>query len=220
MAQETRINYYYTSDLHFGHKNILKFCQDTRKFEHLFAMEQALIKRWNATVKPHDVVIVLGDVFLGSSKKIQKEILAKLNGKKILVKGNHDKSNSQMMSLGFEWSCDEMVRYIQGERVILSHYPFMPENTEGLEKHDLRYADRRPKDDGKSILLHGHTHSKEKVRGRMIHIGVDAWNMTPVSENKIASMITQIRKDEEQAKKEWFEALEENIDKLKGEGIC
>ena len=54
----------------------------------------------------------------------------------------------------------------------------------------------------------------------MIHIGVDAWNMTPVSENKIASMITQIRKDEEQAKKEWFEALEENIDKLKGEGIC
>ena len=164
-------------------------------------MEEAIIKRWNATVKPEDTVVVVGDVFLGWSKKIQKEILAKLNGKKILVKGNHDKSNSQMIGLGFDWSCDEMALYIQGERVVISHYPYAPKKIEGLEPYELRFLDRRPINNG-GFLLHGHTHSTEKVNGRMIHVGVDAWNMTPVSENKIASMINEIKRNEEKTEEE------------------
>lgn len=197
MKQEIRTNIYLWSDIHFGHKNILKFCEN-RKFPHLFAMESTYVKRWNATVSEHDTIIIVGDVFLGWSKKIQREIMSRLNGKKILVKGNHDGSNSQMINLGFDWSCDEMVLYIQGERVTISHYPYAPKETEGLEKHDLRYLERRPIDNG-GFLLHGHTHSTERVNGRQIHVGVDAWPSGPVSINKIASLINEIKKGEQNA---------------------
>ena len=195
MKQENRFNTYYTSDLHLGHKNILKFCEN-RKFDHLYDMEQTIVKRFNNTVKPEDTVIFVGDIFLGHSRDFQRMILARLNcARKILVLGNHDKSASQMMNIGFDFACHEMVRYIQGERVVISHYPYAPKVTKGLEKHDLRYLDRRPIDNG-GFLLHGHTHSTEQVNGRSIHVGIDAWNMMPVSENKIASIINNIKKGE------------------------
>ena len=192
MKQANRSNTYYTSDLHFGHKNILKYCPN-RKYDYLDQMEQNIIKRFNNTVKPEDTVIFLGDIFLGHKKDHQRYLLAQLIcRRKILILGNHDDSASQMMNLGFDFACHEMVRYIQGERVVLSHYPYAPKVIEGGDKHDLRYLDRRPIDNG-GFLLHAHTHDTEQVNGKMIHIGLDAWNMTPVSENKIASIINKIK---------------------------
>ena len=65
----------------------------------------------------------------------------------------------------------------------------------GQKTHGLKYKDRRPKNHGQ-FLLHGHTHSKEIVKGRMIHVGVYAHGFTPVSLNKIAQIITDIKEAE------------------------
>lgn len=188
-----RTNTWYISDLHFGHRRILEF-QKNRKFSSVEEMDMKIIENWNKVVQPQDTVIVVGDVFLGYAREEKRSIMSSLQGKKILVKGNHDESNSKMINLGFDWSCDEMVRYIQGERVRISHFPYLAKDIDSYD--DFRYKDRRPIDNGE-FLIHGHTHSSEKVIGKMIHVGCDAWNLTPVSENKIASIINKIKTGEQ-----------------------
>lgn len=72
-------NYIITADLHFGHKNVLKFCPDTRPWETVEDMKEGLIEHWNSQVGSDDVVFDLGDMFF-CSKEETKEILDRLNG--------------------------------------------------------------------------------------------------------------------------------------------
>jgi len=79
------MRYFFTSDTHFGHKNILKYTN--RPFKSVEEMDEELIRRWNATVTPDDTVIHLGDFSLkGNVNKYLKQ----LNGNIIWIKGNHD----------------------------------------------------------------------------------------------------------------------------------
>ena len=55
---------YFTSDLHFSHKNIMKFCPQFRSYASIKEMDAALIAQWNATVAPEDTVYNLGDISL------------------------------------------------------------------------------------------------------------------------------------------------------------
>ena len=75
------------SDTHFGHENVIKYCN--RPFASADEMDRILIKNWNATVTNRDIVIHLGDVGLCSKERFQ-EIISQLNGRKLLVMGNHD----------------------------------------------------------------------------------------------------------------------------------
>lgn len=81
------MKYFVISDTHFGHTNIIKYCN--RPFSSVEEMDKILIKNWNETVSNEDVVIHLGDVGLNSKEYI-RSIISQLNGKKILIKGNHD----------------------------------------------------------------------------------------------------------------------------------
>ena len=81
------MKYFVISDTHFGHENIIKYCN--RPFPSIEEMDKALIKNWNETISNSDTVIHLGDVGFGSKEYI-KDIISQLNGKKILIKGNHD----------------------------------------------------------------------------------------------------------------------------------
>jgi len=79
------MRYFFTSDTHFGHKNILKYTN--RPFKSVEEMDEELIRRWNATVTPDDTVIHLGDFSLkGNVNKYLKQ----LNGNIIWIGGNHD----------------------------------------------------------------------------------------------------------------------------------
>ena len=80
------------SDTHFGHENIIKYCN--RPFSSAEEMDQTMIKRWNETVSNNDIIIHLGDFALCSRDRL-KEIVSKLNGKKILIMGNHDNHSEQ-----------------------------------------------------------------------------------------------------------------------------
>ena len=61
---------YFTSDHHFGHKNIIEFSR--RPFKDVDEMDEILIRKWNEKVKPEDEVYHLGDVGLSSSGKLRK----------------------------------------------------------------------------------------------------------------------------------------------------
>lgn len=82
---------YFISDTHFGHRNMLNFKRDDgkplRPFIDVEDMDNTMIENWNSIVKPQDKVYHLGDVVMARS---QLKTLAQLNGRKVLIKGNHD----------------------------------------------------------------------------------------------------------------------------------
>lgn len=95
---------YYTSDLHFGHSNIIKY--EDRPFENVSEMNEYLIQKWNNKVSKNDEVYILGDFgFLNGEQA--NEILQRLNGRKYLIIGNHDYSflkDKKFNENNFEWT--------------------------------------------------------------------------------------------------------------------
>lgn len=82
-------NLFFTSDLHFGHRNVLKFCN--RPWEDEKQMSKGLIENWNKIVTNNDIVVSLGDFSWWDSNTEIKKLLSQLSGEKIyLVPGNHD----------------------------------------------------------------------------------------------------------------------------------
>ena len=79
---------YFTADLHLGHRNIVDY--SSRPFRDADQMNDALIERWNSTVAPEDEVIVLGDFAMGRIDETLP-IAGVLNGRKVLLAGNHDR---------------------------------------------------------------------------------------------------------------------------------
>lgn len=108
---------YFIADTHFSEENIIRY--ENRPFEDAIKMDQELISRWNSVVNKDDDVYVLGD--FGAEGK-EAFILSQLNGKKFLVKGNHDvKTNQYYRDSGFEEVYDYPI--IICEFWILSHEP-------------------------------------------------------------------------------------------------
>lgn len=204
---------WYTSDPHFGHidKNksgVISFCN--RPFKDMEDMLNKIRVKWNKKVSPEDQVIFVGDIFLYWSKKQAREYLDSLNGRKILVRGNHDKKPRDMNAMGFDFVCEQMDVLIGNERVTVSHFPFRIPLHRHLwlkikkKVYNLfgfrgpwvdKYYKRRPKDTGQ-FLIHGHTHSDVKTKGRMIHVGMDARNFEPVPFQQIGNEISEIRRKE------------------------
>ena len=81
----------YLSDCHWNHHNILRY--DNRPWQSVEDMNREMIELWNATVKPDDLVYILGDVVWSNKLEDWTKILAHLNGRKFIVKGNHDKTD-------------------------------------------------------------------------------------------------------------------------------
>lgn len=79
---------FFTSDTHFGHKNVIEFCN--RPFTDIKNMSEGLIQRWNDKVRSCDIVFHCGDVCWFNSRHDTKRVLEKLNGIIYIVLGNHD----------------------------------------------------------------------------------------------------------------------------------
>lgn len=117
---------YVIADTHFGHANVCKFTRDDgsklRPWDDVDVMNEELITNWNSIVRAEDKVFVLGD-FTVNKKYVH--IGSRLNGRKILVAGNHDNATPQMyMDAGFEdvQGC----HVLHKKEVILSHIPVHP----------------------------------------------------------------------------------------------
>ena len=115
-----------TSDLHFGHKNIMKFCPQTRaRFkDDVDYMNNAMVLEWNAKVQPEDTVYILGDVAFMSGSDAGR-MVNRLNGTKILVEGNHDRKT--LMDETFRGAFAEIHKYLDivydGHKIVMFHYP-------------------------------------------------------------------------------------------------
>jgi len=126
-------NVWFISDTHFGHGNIIKYCNRPWNNgkneigeiivtpENILAMDNAMIERWNSVVGKNDIVWHLGDFALGG-KEVAKRVFPQLNGKINLVMGNHDHWKIDWYyNLGFHRVYDRKV--IINEFVILTHAP-------------------------------------------------------------------------------------------------
>lgn len=184
---------WFTSDLHFGHDAVRGYCK--RPFVDLEHMHRELIARWNECVKPHDRVYVLGDLALCPYRDFVP-LASQLQGKKILIQGNHDKySIGQYEKLGFQ-VFQEVKLKLFGQVCRLSHYPYaLPWYRRPFAyASELRFMEKRPPRISGEILFHGHTHTKYRHADNRIHVGVDAWGFRPASLHELESIIGSIKK--------------------------
>lgn len=173
------------SDPHFCHTNILKYCE--RPFDSIEHMNDSFIQNYNARVDPGDHTLWLGDAFFANFEAA-KSIMDRLHGTKEMVRGNHDRlSISQYLRMGFERVHSRFVYSTFGDvPVIYSHYPSV------VWAYKSRHVNRYPPSGTEDIVIHGHTHSLDKIRGREIHAGVDAWGYGPATRDEISELVKEI----------------------------
>lgn len=114
---------FFTSDTHFGHANIIRFCN--RPFKNVEEMDEALIENWNLVVSEDDTVFHLGDFAFGGSS-VWKEIIPRLKGHINLIIGNHDRKNLRQGYMSFfDMVVPQLQIEIEGNPIYLNHYPFL-----------------------------------------------------------------------------------------------
>lgn len=152
----------FTSDTHFGHGNIIKYCN--RPFATVGDMDKTLIANWNSVVGKEDIVYHLGDFAFGRvTKEYVSQVAKQLNGKIRFIFGNHD-ALAREISWRFEYMKDYDEIEVEGQKIVLFHYGMRTWH------HDLRGT----------WHLYGHSHNELPAYGKSLDIGVDCWNFTPV----------------------------------------
>ena len=161
---------YFTSDLHLGHPGILKH---RLQFAGIEENDNTIINNINARVNKNDIVYILGDIANRVEPTIANAYIRRINGKKILIKGNHDIPYDFSL---FQEITDYKEIKIDKRTYVLMHYPLI--------------AWKRMKHG--SLQLHGHLHSDSAYNewnhtiGRLQYdVGVDANKYMPVSLEEI-----------------------------------
>jgi calcineurin-like phosphoesterase family protein len=151
-----------TSDLHFGHNNIIKFCPKTRgHYRDVDHMNSDMISLWNTSVGQDDLVYILGDVAFTSASQATA-IMKSLAGNKILIHGNHD--SKLIKDPGFQRCFKEIHTYLRltynKTLVIMFHYP--------IWEWDQMHSG--------SVHFHGHLHGNDNgmPNSRALDVGFDA----------------------------------------------
>lgn len=179
---------WFTSDLHFYHRNILYFCN--RPWDNVEDMNEALINNWNSVVGEKDIVYNLGDFAFATNGK-WCELIHRLKGKHYLILGNHDliRYPGDTVMSKFAGVYQQLMLKIDGTTVYLNHYPY------------LCYGGTWRAPGAAAIQLFGHVHSgpncsKGKDDSRLQYlfpyqydVGVDNNNYTPVSWDKVKEII-------------------------------
>ena len=174
------MNVWLTSDHHFGHANLLTF-QDRdgayfrgNRFSSIEEMDEYMVARWNSLVKPDDKVYHLGDFAMGL-KRHSLDIANRLNGRKVLIRGNHDKLKlsqyaehfkdvraTHMLSTGVGSPCSHLV---------LSHVPIHPRSL-----------------GAGWVNVHGHTHEKGSPPGPYVSVCVEMTDYLPLRLDSVTAL--------------------------------
>ena len=182
----------FSSDWHFLHRKV----SEIRGFASVKEHDEYLVKSINSVMKDDDILMCCGDVAMGKDGDDGLEYVSRIRGRKQLITGNHDpvfpghrdarKHQRAWLEVFESVQAYARVR-LAGKDVLLSHFPYHGDHTE----HE-RYLQYRLRDEG-NWLIHGHTHSAVQydsvVRPRMVHVGVDAWDMKPVSDQQVIKII-------------------------------
>ena len=165
---------FFTSDTHFGHGNVIKL--SSRPFVNLEEMDEAIIANWNACVRQSDTVWHLGD-FTWAKGDEAEAYLKRLNGKVNLVWGNHD---SEAVRGWPRWSSSQFGTeiHLDGRRITLCHYAMRVWN----------------KSHRGALMLYGHSHGNLTGSTQSLDVGVDYWDMRPVSLGEILARMATLPK--------------------------
>ena len=168
---------FFTSDWHLDHQNIIKYCD--RPFSSAKEMNEAIIQKHNALVKPNDLVYNLGDVFMKSSDKYAEHLLSRFNGRIYIIIGSHD-NRRQLLNLKnagvIEGFYDTKEIKIDGKYIWLSHYPH---RSWARSFHG-------------SFHLFGHCHGRMPPYGKSFDVGVDCWDFAPVSFEQVCEKMQNL----------------------------
>ena len=163
---------FYIADTHFGHENVIRF--DDRPFVTIDEMDRMMIEYWNMRVSENDDVYILGD-FCFKSKKSALWYLKRLNGRKHLIRGNHDSRwmKKEPEALAEFESVEDIGIVRDGKHtLILSHYP--------MAEWNMYYSG--------SYMVYGHVHNNMKhiceyalAEDRALNAGCMINNYMPVT---------------------------------------
>jgi calcineurin-like phosphoesterase family protein len=172
---------FFTSDTHFYHTNIIKYCD--RPFKDSDEMNKVLVENWNRVVPKDGIVFHLGDVSLNGTNSLH-DLLFSLNGDIHLIKGNHERDALRKGKIRERWATvsdileifipDDEVTY-NNQHLVLCHYPMITWN-----------ASHRG-----SWQLFGHVHGKLTGHHKcQLDVGVDLHNFTPLSYQEVKDIVT------------------------------
>ena len=174
---------YFTADTHFWHQSAAK--RFRKSFESVEHMNEVLIENWNKKVKPGDLVYHLGDVsFAGKERTV--ETLSRLNGRKVLVMGNHDTKFYMGLKQADHFERIERLMEVRLhdaeapdglQRIVLCHFPMLTWN----RAHHGAWH------------LHGHCHGSldGKFDGKRLDVGVDCHDLAPVSYEEVKALMAK-----------------------------
>lgn len=203
---------FWTSDQHIGHKRVATVF---RPFATVADHDKALAEAWDSAVRPNDIVYVLGDIAINPRRDRAFEWFVERPGIKHLITGNHDavhplhgsrafREQSRAIeargtNVGPSWfDAFQTINHfgmttVNGQKLMMSHFPYQGEGDRDMED---RYSEFRLRNEDHA-LVHGHTHATKKISSilrRSIHVGVDAWNWTPVSEAQISDWLAKLNR--------------------------
>lgn len=159
--------YFFTSDEHYGHANIIKYCN--RPFSDVHEMNKELIKRHNEVVAEKDVVIHVGDTSLRSKEEdVFGKYIYKLNGSHIFLKGSHDRWLNKLYHEIWQ-------KNIEGIYVVACHYAMLT----------------WPRSHYGSWQLFGHSHGGLTTykKNKQYDVGVDNNNFYPISFEQLKKIL-------------------------------
>lgn len=183
---------FFISDMHFGHSNLYRFTDKYGKPQRPFSQqecEELMVKNWNSAISDLDTVYILGDAVMDCvPRKTEEQTLGilrsrlshikKLNGRKILVLGNHDISRPELLNEHFDELHGSVEMHLGGFKCIITHIPVHTsqlKNKKGEGRFDFN--------------IHGHLHGDEIVRdykgepdNRYINVNVENILYHPLSE--------------------------------------
>lgn len=162
---------FFIADPHFGHEKIIQLCN--RPFDNVQDMNKQLVEKWNDKVTDEDTVYILGDFCFKMSKQDAIKVLKQLKGKKILIKGNHDRYVGQR---DFDSCFEGIYDYLQisqfKQQIILCHYPI-------IDYAGMYYGAK---------MIYGHIHDKYIPHKDMYCVSAECINYEPVTLEEIENI--------------------------------
>lgn len=165
---------FFTADTHFGHANIIRYCK--RSFANVREMDEFVVGEWNRVVGKDDVIYHLGD-FSRKDRGLAEWILKRLNGRKFLCLGSHDKHMPKLAEYFEEIRESFLLDMGKNQFIFLSHY-----------LHKIW-----PRSHYGSWHLFGHSHGGmnkyTQQEGKLLDVGVDCHNFRPWSFDEVAEVM-------------------------------
>lgn len=192
---QSKMNYWFTADTHFGHANIIKYC--SRPFKDSVEMNEAIIENWNKVVQSHDLVYHLGDFCFGkgvTGDSMFNSYRNRLKGLIVFIKGNHDHLAWRNRSKFYAAHDSYYETEVNGKEITLCHYAMRVWN----KSHHGAWH------------LYGHSHGSlpDDPNSLSFDCGVDCFNYRPINFDEVAQVM---------AKKNW-KPIDHHGEKQEGGG--